>query len=213
MIFKDVAALRQASFSPQVCIIGSGPAGISLALKLEKKNIPCLILEAGDYSFDPAVQEAYQGEVVGDPYFTLAGARLRYFGGSSGHWAGMCRPLDDVDFEPRQGVNHSGWPIRKKDLDPYSKETEDVLEIHHFDPDEPINADLRKVFFQYSPPVRFGDKYRTHILNSPTIGLLLNSPLVDIIPGDGRIDHVKVGTGKGGQEIIQAPFRQADSLV
>ena len=206
MIFNDVASFRSASFSPQVCIIGSGPAGISLALKLEKKNIPCLILEAGDYGFNAAVQEAYQGQVIGDPYFDLAGARLRYFGGSSGHWAGMCRPFDDVDFEPRKGLKNSGWPIRKKDLDPYSAETQSILEIHPFDPDEPMNEDLRKVFFQYSPPVRFGIKYATHIENSKTIGLLFNSPLVDIHPVNGRIDHVKVNTKSGTTEQIAAPF-------
>lgn len=206
MIFNNVASFRQASFTPQVCIIGSGPAGISLALKLEKKNIPCLILEAGDYSFSPAVQEAYQGEVVGDPYFPLAGARLRYFGGSSGHWAGMCRPLDDVDFEPRQALKHSGWPIRAKDLDPYSQETQGILDIQPFDPDEPISADLRKVFFQYSTPVRFGDKYRKHIEQSKSIGILFNSPLVDIVPVNGRIAHVKVSTREGKTQQIMAPF-------
>jgi len=206
MIFEDIAAYRSAGFSPQVCIIGSGPAGISLALKLEQKSIPCLILEAGDYSFNPIVQEAYQGEVIGDPYFALAGARLRYFGGSSGHWAGMCRGFDDVDFEPRPGLKHSGWPIRKKDLDPYRQETESILEIEAFKPDEPMNADLRKVFFQYSKPVRFGDKYRKHIQESKTIVLLFNSPLVDINPVNGRIDHVKVNTRDGTPAEIKAPM-------
>lgn len=205
MIFTDPAALQKASFSPQVCIIGSGPAGISLALKLEKKNIPSLILEAGDFNFNPVVQAAYQGKVVGDPYFELAGARLRYFGGSSGHWAGMCRPLDEVDFEPRKGMKNSGWPIRKKDLDPYSKEAEAILEIGEFEPDEPLGADLRKVFFQYSPPVRFGQKYRQHIENSKTIGLMLNSPLVDIVPANGRIDHVAINTQDGPSQ-IKAPY-------
>ncbi|HEU4709195.1 MAG TPA: GMC oxidoreductase [Methylophilaceae bacterium] len=205
MIFSDVAALQKASFSPQVIIIGSGPAGISLALKLEQKNIPSLILEAGGYDFDPDVQAAYQGKVIGDPYFELAGARLRYFGGSSGHWAGMCRPLDEVDFEPRKGMKNSGWPIRKKDLDPYQEETNGILDLEPLDPDEPLSDKLQRVHFQFSPPTRFGQKFRKHIADSKAIGLLLHSPTIDLVPTNGRIHHVVVNA-RDGQHPINAPY-------
>lgn len=206
MIFNDVAAFQKASFSPKVCIIGSGPAGISLALKLEQKNIPTLIVEAGGLGYDFEVQSAYQGKVIGDPYFDLSSARLRYFGGSSGHWAGMCRPLDEVDFEPRKGMPHSGWPIRKKDLNPYIKEADAILELEPLVPDEPIGDKLRKVYFQFSQPVRFGLKYQKHIEKSKTIGLLLNSPVIDVVPVKGRIDHLMVSAKGRAPQQIKAPY-------
>ena len=37
---------------------------------------------------------------VGRDYFELDTARLRYFGGTSNHWGGMCRTLDPYDFAP-----------------------------------------------------------------------------------------------------------------
>ena len=38
------------------------------------------------------------GETIGDDYFALDTSRLRMFGGTSGHWTGMCRTLDKEDL-------------------------------------------------------------------------------------------------------------------
>lgn len=206
MIFSDAASIRSSGFSPSVCIIGSGPAGISLAMQLEKRGIPSLILEAGGFEYNPSVQEAYQGEVIGDPYFDLAGARLRYFGGSSEHWAGWCRPLDEIDFEPREGFRNSGWPIRKKDLDPYVPAVDEILELTPLEADRPVDDKLREVHLQFSPPVRFGQKYRKHIEVSKTIGLLIYAPVIDIVPANGKIDHVKISARDGAIDRFSAPY-------
>jgi choline dehydrogenase-like flavoprotein len=192
MIYESFDKYKSSGFSPAVCIIGSGPAGISLALQLEKHKIPCLIVEAGGLNYSPESQDAYKGQTIGDKYIGLDLARLRYFGGTSGHWEGWCRPLDAVDFEARVGIKNSGWPIKKKDLDPYSKETESILEIESFPEDIPVNDDLKEVFFNFSPPVRFGDKYQQHIKKSSLIRLLINSPLKDIVPINGKISHINL---------------------
>lgn len=193
MIFNDYSALKSSGFAAKVCITGSGPAGLSLALQLERHKIPCLVLEAGGFEYSAANQDAYRGEVVGDSYFDLSHARLRYFGGSSGHWEGWCRPLSAIDFEPRPGVAHSGWPISKPHLDPYAKQTERILNIAPLPAAVPVSKDLREIHFQISnPPTRFGQKYRKHIEGSALIGLLCNSPVVDIVPSGNRIDHVLV---------------------
>jgi choline dehydrogenase-like flavoprotein len=147
MIFSDYSAFKSSGFHPKVCIIGSGPAGISLALQLEKNKIPSIIIEAGGLNYSPTSQEIYRGKVIGDTYFTLDYARLRYFGGSSGHWMGWCRPLDDIDFEPRKKYPHSGWPIRKKDLEPYAKQTDTILELGVIQADNLLDQNLKEVFF------------------------------------------------------------------
>lgn len=159
-----------------------------------------MIVEAGGLEYSPDSQDIYRGTVVGDSYYDLDYARLRLFGGSSGHWMGWCRPLDDIDFEPRKGIGHSGWPIRKKDLDPYVKEADSIFEIGPIEADKPLNKDINEVHFRFSsPPVRFGQKYLQHIKESPLIGLLLESPVTEIVPQNGRISHVKLG-GKEGQD-------------
>ena len=107
------------------CIIGSGPAGISLALKLAQKKKSIFLAEAGDINWSRSSTECYQGETIGDDYFALDTSRLRMFGGTSGHWTGMCRTLDQEDLDNP----NNNWPIRKKDLDPFLDEACEILEI------------------------------------------------------------------------------------
>ena len=191
MLFASVAQLRSSGFRPQVCIVGSGPAGISLALRLQEKKMPCLVIEAGNWEASESSQDFYVGEVVGDHYHKLNRARLRQFGGTSGHWSGWCRALDAVDFEVREHIPHSGWPIRKHDLDPYALAAAKIFRIKPKALDRPITSDIDEVEFRFNrPPVRFGPDYREAIERSGTIGLLVNAAVIELVPGQGRIDSL-----------------------
>lgn len=53
------------------------------------------------------------------PYYQLEETRLRFFGGTVNIWGGRCAPLDDIDYQRRPWVSHSGWPITAEDLTPY----------------------------------------------------------------------------------------------
>ena len=97
MIFKNLDEITNKN-SP-VIIIGSGPAGISIALELEKKKIKTLIVEAGSQKASDFSQKYYEGKVIGDRYVDLSTARLRQFGGTSGHWGGWSKPMEKYNFE------------------------------------------------------------------------------------------------------------------
>ena len=88
MIFSTYAAYKDSGFAPRVTVIGSGPAGVTIARTLAKMGVPVALFEAGGEDITAESQEIYEGETIGDPYFTLDTTRLRYFGGSSNHWAG-----------------------------------------------------------------------------------------------------------------------------
>ena len=47
MIFDSYEAFRAANFTAKVCILGSGPAGTTIARKLGAEGIPVVVLEAG----------------------------------------------------------------------------------------------------------------------------------------------------------------------
>jgi choline dehydrogenase-like flavoprotein len=119
----------QGATQPPVLIIGSGPAGTSLALRLAQHGTGALVLEAGPEEYSDDSQEFYTGEIFGDGYYDLDATRLRHFGGSSNHWEGWCRPLDARDFERREDVPHTGWPIGKADLDPFLEDAAGILEV------------------------------------------------------------------------------------
>jgi len=72
-----------------VCIVGTGPAGITLAIGLADKGLGVLLLEAGGLEFSDRSQDLYECESVGHegwPKHSL----LRFFGGTSNHWSGRC---------------------------------------------------------------------------------------------------------------------------
>ena len=102
-----------------LCIVGCGAAGITIGRELAGSSLGVVILESGGLEYESEINDLDKGEVVGLPYFPLDTARLRYFGGSTNHWGGVCRPLEPIDFEARDWIPGSGWPIARADLDPY----------------------------------------------------------------------------------------------
>jgi choline dehydrogenase-like flavoprotein len=102
-----------------VCIIGAGAAGISLAREFSGQPFRVIVLESGDLKPDNPTQSLSAGASTGLPYYPLEAARLRMFGGTTNHWGGTCRPFSALDFEAREWIPYSGWPIRKEDVDPY----------------------------------------------------------------------------------------------
>jgi hypothetical protein len=56
------------------------------------------------FEYDDKIQELYAGNTTGQQYYPLKSARLHYFGGTSGHWGGMCTPLDPIDFMKRDWI-------------------------------------------------------------------------------------------------------------
>lgn len=167
------------------CICGAGFAGIVLSLTLGKKGKRVLLLEGGGLEPTTASQELYEGYITGQGYYDLDTVRLRYLGGSSNHWGGFCRPLDDYDFERRDYIPGSGWPISKADLNPYLSRACDFLQIHSAFGDDPVlegsHGNFKRVHFEFGyPPVRIGEKYRGELEQSKNITLILNANLIDI---------------------------------
>ena len=120
----DLAGVdSQLDVTTDICIIGGGVAGQTLAADLLKSDINVTILESGDRDFRHDTQSLTNGQNTGLPYYDLETTRLRMFGGTAAIWGGRCAELDTIDFETRDYIAHSGWPIKKTDLDPFYTET------------------------------------------------------------------------------------------
>ena len=168
-----------------VCVVGAGPAGITLARRLAEQGLEVALMEAGGLEISAESQDLYVGDIVGLDYHDTDVARLRYFGGTSNHWEGRCRPLEPHDFAPRPHHPWSGWPIGRADLDPYTAAADAILDLTAIPvrPDQPVagaEADLATVRFRFSPPTRFNAKFRAEMAASDRIRLVLNANLVDL---------------------------------
>lgn len=188
---------------PPVVIIGSGPAGVTLALRLAQHQVGSLVLEAGGESYSDESQDFYKGKVIGDHYHELDATRLRLFGGTSNHWAGLCRQLDVHDFHKRDDVPNTGWEIQRSDLDPYLPDAAEILEIAKFS-DRPISEKLFYSFKRQSPPVNFATKYKDFFQSSKYAHLSLETPVVSIRANEGRITGLEVRL-PDGSTIVLAP--------
>lgn len=187
-----------------VCIVGSGPAGITCALELAANGKRVLILEGGDTEYLKQSQDIYLGTTLGDPYFDLSTSRLRQFGGSSGHWSGWCRPIDTVDFEAKGTDTDGAWPIRKSDLDPHLDRARDLLGLKEIARDQLLgDSGFSQIFFSYST-VRFADKFGENLSKSTSIFLALRANLTEIETNGHAVTGLRVADFSGVEKRVRA---------
>ncbi|MGZ4384538.1 MAG: GMC oxidoreductase [Gaiellaceae bacterium] len=184
-----------------VCIVGSGPAGLALALSLARApRLRIHVLEAGGARFEEEAQALAAADVVGDAYFPLQETRIRALGGSTMSWGGICTPLDPIVFAQRPWVGGGDWPFPQSALDPYFEEALALCQVtaaaaRSADQlsealgrelgSEPSRAEVASVHF--SPPTRFGSVYRRRIASSANLVVYLHAAVVELeLAGNGE---------------------------
>jgi choline dehydrogenase-like flavoprotein len=188
-----------------VCIAGSGPAGMTLALALAEKGKTVLLLEGGDMEFSEDWQRLYVGQNVGDRYHDLDVVRLRQLGGTSNHWGGWCRPLDAIDFEYKDHCPNAHWPIQKSDLDPYLDRSLDILGASGPIEDQRLNDALQRIIFRISDPTMyFSSKYADVLATSQNLILAIQCSLIGIDTDRARIRSFRVRDLAGVSRDVRA---------
>jgi choline dehydrogenase-like flavoprotein len=199
--FSDAAQITDIEY----CIIGTGPAGLTCALTLAAAGRKVFVAEAGGEDISANSQDLYQGEVIGDPYFSLDTCRLRYFGGTSNHWNGWCRRLDEVDFRGKGHKKIGKWPISKPDLDPYFANAASILEISPFAEDMELDdTGLKQIAFSLSPPVRFSQKYSEKVRRVQNLALCLNCSFLHFELDGGVVQHAVFSNPSGAFAKVKA---------
>jgi choline dehydrogenase-like flavoprotein len=198
-----------------VCIVGAGAAGITLALSLRGSGLDVLLLEADGERSKPASQALYRGEVE-DPALHSAPHRYRQrrFGGSTTIWGGRCVPFDAIDFERRAWVPHSGWPFRRDALlahyatasalcesGPFAYAAEAVAGgvpemLAGFAPEHFDTATIER----FSCPTDFGRRYRHRLAAQAGLRVVLGASVTRIVTADdGSVRRLEVArAGRAG---------------
>lgn len=215
--FRDVK--HGTRLETDLCIVGAGAAGITIARELIGSGINIYLVESGGFDYDFSNQLLYKGEQAGLPYYQLQFTRLRFFGGTTNHWVGLCAPRNEIDFEARPWVPYSGWPISRADLDSYYKRAHPILNLGSYVYDqrvwrllgiEPLRFNPDKIqtaIWKFSDPVaRLGKKYRQEIEQAENIRLLLNANVTNIQTNEtgSIVDYVDIATIDGKRATLQA---------
>lgn len=198
-----------------VCIVGAGAAGISVALQFLGSGIEVLLLESGALAQEPDTQALYAGAVVDQRLHSLPDRyRQRRFGGTTTIWGGRCMPLDPIDFEARDYVPHSGWPFAREALLPYYPLANQLCEAGDFsytaaatfrDGGRPMIEGFESAYFssdtleRFSCPTDFGARYGQRLRSAPNVTVVMhaNVTAVRLLPGGDRVAALDVRTLSG----------------
>ena len=202
-MIQDARDVTQGSrLEADVCIAGAGAAGITIALALQSAGLTVCLLESGGFDPEDATQALYEGSMTGLQTWHPRETRGRLFGGSTQLWAGWCRPLLEDDFEARPWIPGSGWPIGLAELVPYYERAHTTLQLGAFDYDAealsaatqrprlPLNPHAESRIYQYSPPTRFGTRFRSALDTAPDIDVYLHANVVDIELAGEQLERV-----------------------
>jgi len=118
-----------------VAVVGAGAAGITMCRRLLESGLSVILLESGGFDHEPGASALNAGQNVGEDYYPLEDARLRFFGGTTAIWGGRCAELDPVDFERRPWLDHSGWPFGHADIAPYYAEARGIFGLPRSSPE------------------------------------------------------------------------------
>lgn len=202
-----------------LCIVGAGAAGISMAIQLSGRKLAVSIVESGGLKLDKAVQALAGGEQSGVPYFPLDATRYRILGGSTFRWGARTAPLKPSDFVRRSWVPYSGWPISHDALDRYYERAFELVGLHRpfkFDEDvwtafdlSPPAVDpavLNYSAFQFGKNLLLGQIWRRQLRDARNITVHLNANALSLrsnARGD-HVDGVEVGTLAGQRYMFKA---------
>ena len=170
-----------------VCIVGAGPVGLALALEAEALGLQVLLLESGQPEEAPDEHDASRAQVLNQQtHAPMTLAARRTLGGSSWLWGGRCVPFETIDFEARDYVPHSGWPIGREDILPWYPKAAAYLDCGsaNFRSAAPHWPDLGEIELsqleRWARQPRLAQKLAPRVLASPRIHLLFNATVTDI---------------------------------
>jgi choline dehydrogenase-like flavoprotein len=208
----------------ELCVVGSGVAGILLVMELAQTYKDICIIESGGWKPDDDTQSLYALNNVGYPIRKHYQSRIRYFGGSCNIWAGRAMIYNESDLMPRPWVSTVSWPIDFAELDRYYASAARYLNLPSYDRLKPENwqsklSDFEKSLFASGnfktnvslfakAPARFGykTKYYKAVRSSPGVTLYINSNVVNLHLNEvlSRVVRVDVACLNGVRYAIKA---------
>ena len=201
-----------------VCIVGSGLAGLTIAHELLHSGLNIALIEAGGTQITRASQSLYRAQISGAPNHATTHSRFRVFGGSGTRWTGQLVPFEAIDLEKRDEIAHSGWPITAAEMQPYYERADEIFglrprghELQHWPVQDsfahPIaNEQLHESMIRFAHPRDLGALMKPDLESSETLTVYLNANLVQIHTRDAgeSVTHLELVNSLGYRSSVRA---------
>ena len=189
-----------AEIETELCIIGAGPACATIVEELGGRT-PTVIIESGGLSDEPGARLLVEGSPGDPPGYDPYSLRHRQIGGTANCWGikigpdgSYCRyaPFDELDFEARDWVPHSGWPFTRADLEPFYRRAQVHCGLGPFrydgefwgEPARPVlefpGGRLATTVFQFGPRHHFTTDFVRSVMRSETVTAVYRSTAVEL---------------------------------
>ncbi|MFZ4289270.1 GMC oxidoreductase [Variovorax sp. HJSM1_2] len=215
MILDALNAEATKALRTTICIVGAGAAGITLACELDATGVQVLLVDAGAIHASKEIsQDPYEGSSEG-AHATPRFFRRRGFGGTTAIWGGRCVPYDPIDFEARDFVQGSGWPIAYEEVARHYPKAMAYCDAGAFEfnaktaftkPGDTIpgmtSADGIQTdgIERYSLPTHFGKRYGAQLAASGNVSVLGPAQVTRLVrdAASGHIAAIECCAEEGG---------------
>jgi len=203
-----------------ICIIGTGVAGLSIAREFLGSKYKVMLLEGGGIKDEARSQKLYISDVVGMPHDGIHNGRFRVLGGSSTRWGAQLMTMQEFDLRKHDFSPNSGWPININDISPYYDRAQQVLGVNldSFEEDlwETLNTEpllFNKELFRYRFSKWAGFSKRNlaktiapEIANSKNIDIYIHANATEIVPNEqgSSIQYVRARNYSGKEVNFRA---------
>ncbi len=201
---------------PDVCIVGSGPAGLAVAWSLGKAGRTVLLLESGGSRPSARARELNEGDHVGVAYNGLTQTRHRQIGGTPNIWNVGLGAEIGAKFVPLDASDLDRWPLQWSDLEPdyveaqalcglgvfdYSAESRSAVECRPF---ELRGTDLTNGIYRFASMRRFTRDLVAEVLALENVALLSQTTVVrlDVDDVDGGLTSVQAADAHGRRTVL-----------
>ena len=205
--FADAAANVEAQVF-DVCIVGTGAAGLCLAMQFVGTRHRVAVLEAGSRQIMEENQAVYECELPVRSHGGSMAGRFRVFGGSTTRWGGQALPFNPIDFSARDWVPHSGWPLAADEVTRYYHAAGKFMLVGEGDYEQDVSAavnaempalDPARFICQFSKFSRQPDLrriYERSLLEATNIVILRGANLVsfELVPSLDRVNEAIVSS-------------------
>lgn len=216
--FED--ATVPGTLDADICIIGGGVAGLTIAREFIGTSHKVVVLEGGGRKDEVRSQRLYRADVIGMPHDGIHNGRFRVYGGSSTRWGAQFMTLTRRDFEQRDHVPHSGWPITQDDLSGYYDRALDIFDVNKlsFEEDllqtlklQPIPFNKEHFYYRFSKWAAFRRRNLAKTLgsefaHSKNIDVYVHANVTEILPSQNgtQVNRIEVRSYSGKARVVNA---------